>query len=515
MWAVHIFLSREAHLAWRTLLFEASRPTRREERDGRVRKSTRPREEALAGFLDRPGSSPGRLAPREWASTREATVKLVARRSGGQRRCNDCGSSADDSGGHRQRDDGCDTGACGAPLRRRHSVRPHTDQSGCNLERIGRHGVECRGVGGRHIGNHRCSWSGDHHEGLVMSALRAVEDPTATWEPVDEGEDGVAVAERPALGTVARVAAWPPEVLATGLVAVDRELEALDLQASRFRSDSEISRLHRSRGDMFLVSDGLAQVIAAALAAAQWTNGLVDPTVGAAIVSLGYDCDFVAVDSNGDPSDHPRLPAPGWSCVRLDGRILRLPVGVLLDLGATAKGLGSDRAAAAAFVHGGRTGGILVSLGGDIAVAGRPPGGGWPVRVAEDPIAHGSQTQVVRLTAGALATSSVGCRRWRRGDQELHHIIDPRTGSPSTGSWRTASVAAPTCAMANAASTALIVGGEDVDQWFSEIGLPARLIGHDGSVRLVGSWPKGEDAALKIPPVDCTGSLMRPLRITP
>ena len=138
-----------------------------------------------------------------------------------------------------------------------------------------------------------------------MSALRAVEDPTATWEPVDEGEDGVAVAERPALGTVARVAAWPPEVLATGLVAVDRELEALDLQASRFRSDSEISRLHRSRGDMFLVSDGLAQVIAAALAAAQWTNGLVDPTVGGAIVSLGYDRDFAAVDSDGDPSDHP------------------------------------------------------------------------------------------------------------------------------------------------------------------------------------------------------------------
>jgi len=266
---------------------------------------------------------------------------------------------------------------------------------------------------------------------------------------------------------------------------------------------------------MFLVSDGLAQVIAAALAAAQWTNGLVDPTVGAAIVSLGYDCDFVAVDSDGDPLDNPRLPATGWSCVCLDGRILRLPVGVLLDLGATAKGLGSDRAAAAAFAHGGRTGGILVSLGGDIAVAGRPPGGGWPVRMAEDPIAHGSQTQVVRLTAGALATSSVGCRRWRRGDQELHHIIDPRTGSPSTGSWRTASVAAPTCVMANAASTALIVGGEDVDQWFSEIGLPARLTGHDGSVRLVGSWPKGEDAALEIPPVDCPGFLMRLLRITP
>lgn len=348
----------------------------------------------------------------------------------------------------------------------------------------------------------------------MTSALR-VEDSAATWERVDVGENGVAVAERPVLGTVARVAAWPPEALAMGLAAVDRELEALDLQASRFRSDSEISRLHRSPGDMFLVSDGLAEVIAAALAAAQWTNGLVDPTVGGAIVSLGYDRDFAAVDSDGDPSDHPRLPAPGWSCVRLDGRILRRPGGVLLDLGATAKGLGSDRAAATAFAHGGRAGGVLVSLGGDIAVAGRPPKGGWPVRVAEDPIAHGSQSQVVRLIAGALATSSVGCRRWRRGDQELHHIIDPRTGSPSTGPWRTASVAAPTCTMANAASTALIVGGEEVEQWFSEIGLPARLVGLDGSVRFVGSWPKEEDTALDFPPVDSMGALMRPLRITP
>jgi thiamine biosynthesis lipoprotein len=299
------------------------------------------------------------------------------------------------------------------------------------------------------------------------------------------------------------------------LGAVDRELEALEHQASRFRGDSEISRLHRSKGEMFLVSDGLAEAIEAALAAARWTNGLVDPTVGGALVSLGYDRDLAAIDRDGDPSDQPRLPAPGWGSVRLEGRIVHLPHGITLDLGATAKGLGSDRAAAAAFTDMGRTGGVLVSLGGDIAVAGRCPQGGWPVLVDEDPIAHdGSQAQVVRLIEGALATSSVGCRRWRRGDQDLHHIIDPRTGSPSTGPWRTASVAALTCVVANAASTALIVGGEEAERWLSETGLPARLVGHDGLVRFVGSWPRDDGGALDIPPVDYLGTPIRALRST-
>ena len=120
----------------------------------------------------------------------------------------------------------------------------------------------------------------------------------------------------------------------------------------------------------------------------------------------------------------------------------------------------------------GLAGGVLVSLGGDIAVAGTPPQGGWPVLVADQPEpAHGGPVQLVRLPAGAVATSSVTCRNWRRSGRVLHHIVDPRTGQPADGPWRTVSVAAATCADANAAATAAIVAGTGALDWLAEAGL--------------------------------------------
>jgi len=301
--------------------------------------------------------------------------------------------------------------------------------------------------------------------------------------------------------------------LSLALRAVDHELEALDRQASRFRPDSEISGLNRSLGEHFFLSVGLSDALAVALAAAQWTDGLVDPTVGGSLISLGYDRDFAAIEPDG-PLSLPPPPVPGWSSVRLEGRLCYRPCGTVLDLGATAKALGADRAAAAASVHLRRSGGVLVSLGGDIALAGECPVEGWPIGVVEDPDSHyGSPAQVVRLRGGALATSSNACRRWQRGEQAFHHIIDPRTGAPSTGPWRTATVAASSCAEANAASTALIVGGAEKD-WFSRVGLSARMVGHDDSVCLLGSWPEEAGGTLEIPPVDHLGARVNALRGT-
>jgi thiamine biosynthesis lipoprotein len=347
------------------------------------------------------------------------------------------------------------------------------------------------------------------------------------WCPVDVGATTVGVGERAALGTVARVVVWPPNWTGRALAAVDAELARLDKQASRFRDDSEISRLHSAvafPADIVdpplrrsaIVSEGLAEAIAVALAAAEWTGGLVDPTVGGALIGLGYDRDFAALPQDSDGNARPAVPGyvPGWQSVRLDGRRLRLAAGVRLDLGATAKGLGSDRAARAAAdcVPGG---GVLVSLGGDIAVAGEAPLGGWPVLVSDEPEQHGSEPPVrgarqarapqeppgqqVRLLAGALATSSVRCRRWRRGGRMLHHIVDPRTGLPAAGPWRMASVAAANCAEANAAATAAIVAGEQAAGWLTAQGLPARLVGHDGSVRLLGGWPATEGGLVNVP----------------
>lgn len=321
-----------------------------------------------------------------------------------------------------------------------------------------------------------------------------------SWTRIPTGDVTVAVAQRAALGTSARLAVWPPENLDAGLAAVDDVLGALDRQASRFRRDSEISWVHRSAGGLFMLSDGLAEAVGVALAAAAWTRGMADPTVGKALIALGYDRDFAAIPPGlAEPPGAPR-PAPGWHAVRLDGPLLRLPAGVLLDLGATAKGVGADRSARAALAAAGNAGGVLVSLGGDIAVVGTPPRGGWPIVVAGEPAPGKAQAQPVRLSHGAVATSSITCRQWQRAGRLLHHIIDPRTGLPAAGPWRAASVAAATCADANAAATAAVVAGDEAEAWLATTRLPARLVGHDGAVRYVGTWPRADSGLLQPPP---------------
>ncbi len=323
---------------------------------------------------------------------------------------------------------------------------------------------------------------------MTMTISPAQLTEVTPWQRIATGDDAIAVAEREALGTSARIAVWPPANLNRAQAAVDEVLTALDLQASRFRPDSELCWIHRTDGGLFMLSDGLAEAVGVALAAARWTGGLTDPTVGSALVSLGYDRDFAAIDQQRSEPPAPPVAAPGWRTVQLDGPVLRLPDGVRLDLGATAKGLGADRAARAAMAAGQHGGGALISLGGDIAVAGQPPRGGWPVTVADDP-AGSSHAQLIRLPRGAVATSAISCRTWRRAGQLLHHIVDPRTGLPVSGPWQTASVAAATCADANAASTAAIVAGPRAEQWLATTGLPARLVARDGEVRYLGGWP--------------------------
>jgi FAD:protein FMN transferase len=167
-------------------------------------------------------------------------------------------------------------------------------------------------------------------------------------------------------------------------------------------------------------------------------------------------------------------------------RAVRLPRGVRLDLGATAKALGADRAAVAA-ASGGPGVGLLVNLGGDIATAGPAPSGGWRVRVADDHrAAADAPSQTIAIRSGGLATSSTTVRRWGAG---AHHIIDPRTGLPAVSRWRTVSVAAATCVDANIASTAAVVLGDDAPDWLSERALPARLVEHEGGVRSTAGWP--------------------------
>jgi thiamine biosynthesis lipoprotein ApbE len=280
--------------------------------------------------------------------------------------------------------------------------------------------------------------------------------------------------------------------LAAAKSAVDEVVQAVDLAANRFREDSELSRLNATPDRSVVISPLLTKLIAAALRGARLTGGAVDPTVGSAIKLAGYDTDFAAVRPDGIAIDLVVSRIPGWQAVVLDegSRTVRLPRGVDIDLGATAKALTSDLAAAAALSRVGH-GGVLVSLGGDIAVVGEPPTEGWLIQTSEDsgaPIQEGEET--ISIRSGGLATSSTTIRRWTRGGVALHHIIDPATGLPSEGPWRTATVVAGTCVDANIASTAAIVKGEAAIEWLEESRLPARLVDRTGSVHRLAGWPK-------------------------
>jgi thiamine biosynthesis lipoprotein len=294
-----------------------------------------------------------------------------------------------------------------------------------------------------------------------------------------------------ALGTSVHVLTTDPQQLVAAEMAVKEILEDVDEAYSRFREDSELNRVNASGGRTVNVSPLLATAITTALRAASMTQGAVDPTIGTAIKVAGYDDDFARIAADRGPLRLRSFKVPGWQVVRVDRAAQRvfLPAGVELDLGSTGKALAADLAAQAADAAI-TTGGVLVSLGGDIAVAGTPPEGGWRVLIAEDSATPpDGDGQVICVGSGGVATSSTTVRRWTRGAAVLHHIIDPNTGLPTTGPWRTVTVVAGTCVDANIAATAAIVQGDAAVDWLLAHRLPARLVENDGTIHYLGPWP--------------------------
>ncbi len=293
-----------------------------------------------------------------------------------------------------------------------------------------------------------------------------------------------------ALGTGCVVLVTDPARLNVATHEVQAELADVDLACSRFRPDSELELVNNNAGETTHVSPLLVDAVLVAVRAAELTDGDVDPTVGEAMHVLGYDRDFGQLPKDGE-AIATLVRVPGWQKIEVNpqNQTVRIPTGVRLDLGATAKALAADRAATRAAAVAGC--GVLVSLGGDLAVAGPAPARGWPVRVTDD---HAAPTdadgQTVLIESGGLATSSTTVRRWQRGGETQHHIVDPRTGSPAQEVWRTVSVAAGSCVDANIASTAAIIRGVDAPAWLAERHLPARLVLPEGSVVRVGGWPE-------------------------
>lgn len=260
------------------------------------------------------------------------------------------------------------------------------------------------------------------------------------------------------------------------LGAARAEVDRLERLLSRFRPDSELSRLNRAR--RMRIGPDLARVLRAALELRRRTGGRFDPTVGRAVTASGYDRSFERLAPDPAPAGDPR---PAGGVVVLDDRWgwVALGPGVDLDLGAIAKGDAADRACAVLAA----AGPCLVNAGGDLVVSGpRADGEPWPVglEVPEGDLA-------VQLGSGALATSGTDRRRWQRAGRTLHHAVEPRLGRTATTDLVRATAVAPTGAEADAIATALLVAGarrarQLADAW----SVPAALVGEDGVVTLAG-----------------------------
>jgi thiamine biosynthesis lipoprotein len=297
-----------------------------------------------------------------------------------------------------------------------------------------------------------------------------------------------------AWGTTAYLTVTDPAALPAARRLVSRQFAAAEKAAARFRSDAELHKLYRAGGRPITVSPILAELISAALAAAERTGGDVDPTVGAAMTAVHSGRGRCSRDRSGVPAcgSRPTLgpPVPGWQRVDLRGRQLQVPAGVTLDLSATAKAVACDQAAAQVRDRLGV--GVLVGLGGDAASAGPAPDGGWSVLIEDR--AGTKQTEVTLPAGAALATSHFTARTQGlepTADPELGlpgHLIDPRTGRAPVPVWRMASAIGFTSLEAATYTAATLVRGVPARGWLAQLCVPARLITvHDDEIT-VGSW---------------------------
>lgn len=308
-----------------------------------------------------------------------------------------------------------------------------------------------------------------------------------------------------ALGTYVHLQVDDPDTLDRAAARAQAVLGEVDLACSRFRIDSDLSDVNSRAGRWTPVSPVLVGALRVALEAAAVTGGLVDPTLGRQLAAAGYDRTFALVPAASATATE--VPAPvrpnAWREVIARTDEVFIPSDVRLDLGATGKAYAADLVAATLVEELGIS--LVISVGGDVRVGGpvrHTPAGparpqAWPVAIGHtiEEVGRGEIGDLVLLRDGGLATSSSAARRWVRNGRDWHHLIDPRTGVPTTGPWRTVSALGHTCAAANTASTAAMILGERAPQWLTEHGVAARLVGPDDEVVTTAGWPDHDETA--------------------
>ena len=267
-----------------------------------------------------------------------------------------------------------------------------------------------------------------------------------------------------------------------------QRFEEAEAELSRFRPDSGLSRLNAAAGlGPQTVSPLLWTALNRAVEAARQTLGLFDPTVLDLLRAAGYDRSFELLDGSSDTLGPSAKPSCGWHQIRFYDSVgqVELPAGVGIDLGGIAKGWTVDRVAVSLATHGP----VLVDAGGDIRAIGMPGGEPWPVAV-QDPFDETRDCAVLALNGGAVATSSIGRRRWQRNGQTMHHLIDPRTGQPSDSDLHTVTVLADTAEEAEvSAKTVLMLGTQAGAGWLKRQDLRGLLIDRRGREHSVGTLP--------------------------
>lgn len=265
-------------------------------------------------------------------------------------------------------------------------------------------------------------------------------------------------------------------------IAVERLFRETEERFSRFRPESELGRLNRAAGAV-PVSDDLFALLVRARAHALETGGVFEPAIGGAMRACGYDRSFAprALDRDEAPAE---VPAASIAMLELDERSRRVtrPPHIEIDLGGFLKGATADRAAALA------PGVVAIDAGGDAVLRGAPPGeAGWTVEI-EDPVDPTRTIGTLVVRDRAVATSAPNRRRWRRGNREMHHLLDPRTRAPARTDVVQATVLAPTAEVADVmAKVAFLVGAEAATHEIERRGLGGVLVCRDGSVRAIGT----------------------------
>ncbi len=242
-------------------------------------------------------------------------------------------------------------------------------------------------------------------------------------------------------------------------------VEAAEAVFSRFRVDSELSRINRSEQLAIRPSPVFAEVLAIADRARTVTGGLVDVGVGGHLAAWGYDRSFERVGDRFHAPDDPG--GRGWS---FDGATLTREPGVRLDFGGIVKGWVCDRAVESGLAS-------VLSVGGDL----RSATDACLVQV-RDP--WGDDAATVALGVGGLATSSVTRRTWMVGGAPAHHLIDPRTGRPAESPVISATVVGASAVDAEIGAKAVLLRGEQGLAWAADQPWirSALVVWHDGSV---------------------------------